>query len=83
MCSHQRERIGEEEETRHQGPRLSRPPAKEDVITTINKTTRPALAALNLPTSAAALIAFAQGVFTGMTGNKAFPNPDRTSPARC
>jgi len=49
--------------------------ATEDVITTINKTTRPALAVLNLPTSNTALIAFAQGVHTGMTGNKAFPNP--------
>ena len=44
-------------------------------MTTINKTTRPALATLNLPTSTAALIAFAQGVVTGMTGNKAFPSP--------
>ena len=44
-------------------------------MTTINKTTRPALAALKLPTSTAALIAFGQGVVTGMTANKAFPTP--------
>ena len=47
----------------------------EDVITTINKTIRPALAALKLPTSNAALIAFGQGVVTGMTNNKVFPDP--------
>lgn len=58
------------------GTRVSRNnDATEDVITTINKTTRPALAVLNLPTSNTALIAFAQGVHAGMTGNKAFPNP--------
>jgi hypothetical protein len=44
-------------------------------MTTINNIVRPAQAVLNLPTSNAAIIAFAQGVVAGMTGNKAFPSP--------
>jgi hypothetical protein len=74
-CSHQTERIGKKEETHRQGHVFSKQRIKEDTITTINKTTRPALAALKLPTSTAALIAFGQGVVTGMTGNTVFPTP--------
>jgi hypothetical protein len=44
-------------------------------MTTINKTIRPAVAALNLPTPIAALILFGRGMVTGMTGNPSFPNP--------
>ena len=72
---HQRRDHRHRETTHHQATHSNRTRTKEDVITTINKTTRPALAVLKLPTSNTALIAFAQGVATGMTNSKVFPNP--------